>query len=278
MERHQKTLLSDEFGVGFAALLMEQLFRASHVVDMEFALADPVQYFGVQGDQSKRRPDYLMWAPGGTVYVVECKGCQTSRASVLNQLRRGMEQVRTITIPGSVVPQLVVGTYMAKRQTTVFVVDPPADDHTDIGGMKESREVQRGGAREFTISDEVAFRTKLRRGSNLQHLRWISQHMTAATLESSVGYRGTQPSELPDAELVIRETQVGDFIGVEAPLAPEFGFTGPAIFRGIDRTLYDNLRAGELEAVADVSLPDEQSPTMSVGADGTCLLVHNLPE
>lgn len=277
MERHQKTLLSDEFGVGFAALLMEQLFHATNVVDMEFALADPVQYFGVQANASRRRPDYLMWAPGGTVYVVECKGCQTSRAGALNQLRRGMEQVPTISIPGSAVPQLVIGTYMAARATTVFVVDPPSDDRTDFGGMSESDEVQRKGPREFTISDEVAFRTKLRRGSNLQHLRWISQHATAAMLESSVGYRGDRPSELPDAELVSRETPEGNFVGVEAPLAPEYGFTGPLIFRGVERTLYDSLRAGELEAVADIELPAAPDPTISIGADGSCLLVRNLP-
>jgi hypothetical protein len=274
MERHQKTLLSDEFGVGFAALIMEQLLGANRTVDVQFALADPAAYFAVTRGHSKREPDYLMWAPGGQVYVVECKGCQTSKAAAMNQLRRGMEQVPTIEIPGSTTPQLVIATHLAKTRTTVYIQDPPEDK---LSGLRQSDDVTKSAPREYRISDAVAFRTKLRRGTNLQNLRWISQHSTAASLESSVGYRPqARPPELPNAELTIVETPVGLFTGLETPIAPEFGFSGPTLFRGIESTHYERLADGDLEAEPELQATVPNDPTMSIGSDGVCLLVRNL--
>jgi hypothetical protein len=60
MERHQKTLLSDEFGMGLAGLVAERLLGVSDFVDVQFALSNPVQYFGAN-TVSGRRPDFLMW-------------------------------------------------------------------------------------------------------------------------------------------------------------------------------------------------------------------------
>jgi hypothetical protein len=276
MERHQKTLLSDEFGVGFAALLLEQLFGASRTVDVQFALADPTQYFNVTHGPTASAPDYLMWVPGGQVYVVECKGCQTSKSAALNQLRRGMEQLPTILIPGAVTPQLVVATHLGKTNTTVYILDPPDDE---MRGLRPAKEIEKRSARNYVISDEVAFRTKLRRGTNLQSLRWISQHSTAARLESSVGYRDSnRQSELPNANLTTVETEVASFVGVETPLAPEFGFNDPTLFRGIERTHYSRLSDGDLEAQPELQVVALVDPTVSVGEDGVCLLIRNLPE
>jgi hypothetical protein len=60
MERHQKTLLSDEFGMGFAGLIAERLLLVADFVDVDFALSNPAQYFGAT-PLTERRPDFLMW-------------------------------------------------------------------------------------------------------------------------------------------------------------------------------------------------------------------------
>lgn len=274
MERHQKTLLSDEFGVGFAALLMEQLLGASRTVDVQFALADPAEYFDVRRGPSKRTPDYLMWAPGGEIYIVECKGCQTSKSAAMNQLRRGMEQVPTINIPGTVTPELVIATHLAKSRTTVYVQDPPKDEQKDL---RPSKDIEKRTPREYTVADTAAFRTKLHRGTNLQRLRWISQHATAATLESSVGFRPSdRPAELPNARLTTVDTEVATFTGVETPIAPEFGFNGPTLFRGIEQDHLRRMAQGDLESESAFQQAVPNDPAISVSADGICLLVRNL--
>ena len=60
MDFHQKTLLSDEFGIGMAGLLMENFFGAGSFVDISIALNDPAAYQDIEQD-GDAQPDYLMW-------------------------------------------------------------------------------------------------------------------------------------------------------------------------------------------------------------------------
>lgn len=79
MDFHQKTLLSDEFGMGMAGLVVERLFNAAQFVDVSVALRDPGLYQDVRA-AATTQPDYLMWnaQPGTPYFVVECKGSQTN--------------------------------------------------------------------------------------------------------------------------------------------------------------------------------------------------------
>jgi len=132
LDFHQKTLLSDEFGIGMGGLVMERLFQTTAFADMSAALADPTIGVFQEGDPE---PDYLMWCsdPQLPYFVVECKGCQSNRYSAMDQLRRGMEQVPTIKFANSdrQVISVVIATVMEADSTTVFVIDPPDDQMPD---------------------------------------------------------------------------------------------------------------------------------------------------
>src|SRR3989442_828051 len=143
MDFHQKTLLSDEFGIGMAGLLMENSFGASSFVDISIALNDPAAYQGIQQD-GDAQPDYLMWGnePDSPYYVVECKGTQTSRAMSHYQMRRGLEQVPSVVLgmgPRQVVT-LVVATCLLNNSTEVLVLDPPPDKPDDEKRAAEASE------------------------------------------------------------------------------------------------------------------------------------------
>ena len=99
LDFHQKTLPSDEFGIGMAGLVLEQLFDAGSSVDVSAALKDANLYQDVR-QSGTAQPDFLMWNPAPTMpyYVVECKGCQTSLAATTNQIRRGLEQVPSLVL------------------------------------------------------------------------------------------------------------------------------------------------------------------------------------
>ena len=116
MDFHQKTLLSDEFGIGFGGLLLERLFDAGHAIDISAALPNPGSVENVVQSGSAQ-PDYLMWgsALNSPYYVVECKGCQTSRDATMGQIRRGLEQVPSLIFGGGGRPvgiTLVVASHM----------------------------------------------------------------------------------------------------------------------------------------------------------------------
>ena len=125
---HQKGLMSEELGVGMAALIMELYFNAPEAADVSLVVSDqslPAALFKAAS------PDYLFSnADGTTYYVVECKGTRCSRAAAVQQLRRGTEQVPSFCFTdGRAQPTaLVIGTRLTRKGTEVLVVDPPADE------------------------------------------------------------------------------------------------------------------------------------------------------
>jgi hypothetical protein len=280
IERHQKTLLSDEFGMGFAGLLVERLLLTNRFIDMDFALADPQQYFDVQ-HVGPRRPDYLLWGNNTPVYVVECKGSQTNWNGVINQLRRGMEQLPSINIPGYTSISLVVATYLDRSRTRVIFLDPPNEEDEeppiDKREWRAESTPEKIGPKEWQVKDSQTFFEKMNIGTNLTLLRWAAQHATARELESRLDIPPS-PVQYPNAELETVETQFGDFLGVSIPLAPEIGVSGPSFFRGLRTDVLTQLRRGELEETTTPQVGQVQpdDPRMSVGSSGTCLILRGL--
>jgi hypothetical protein len=55
LDFHQKTLLSDKFGVGMAGLVVERIFNAAQFVDVSVALRDPGLYHTKTFERLQRR-------------------------------------------------------------------------------------------------------------------------------------------------------------------------------------------------------------------------------
>ena len=124
---HQKSLLSDEVGVGMAALLIERFFNGTNPIDVDIAIRD--QNIDGLENQYRTSPDYLFERGNGSYIVVECKGTRSGRNNALAQLKRGTEQVPSLVFPEGDVPlQLVIGTSMSDTSTRVNIIDPPNDE------------------------------------------------------------------------------------------------------------------------------------------------------
>jgi hypothetical protein len=129
LDFHQKTLLSDEFGVGFAAHYMATCEGASNPIDVFVARRDG--QFRLAGSSRRSLPDYIFTGPNPNQYfIVECKGTQSGRASSIAQLQRGSEQVATVRMmPPATATHLVIGSWLQKG-ITVFVIDPDDEDES----------------------------------------------------------------------------------------------------------------------------------------------------
>jgi hypothetical protein len=282
MDRHQKTLLSDEFGMGFAGLVAERLLQVDDFVDVEFATSNSTQYFGATGSTTtKRRPDFLMWGVQTPIFIIECKGSQTTLGSVIAQLRRGLEQLPSIQIPTLQSVSLVVATYLRGRDTTVMVLDPPEEQDNperEIRKVAVDETISRDSEGGYIVDDLIKFREKLSAGADIMRLRWAGQHASAGIIEQRLG-RKDPGADLPNAPLERLRTPVADYLGTATPLAPELGRGGPVLFRGISETSLLEMDAGanaanipgEPEAVLTVD-----DPRVSTGALGTCLAIYNL--
>src|SRR5690606_35551700 len=145
---HQKGLMSDQIGVGMAALLMAESFGAPDAADVALAVDDDAWDFTLGEDS----PDYLFFDEDQSrLFVVECKGTRCGRPAAIDQLRRGTEQLRSLQFQdGRPDPTgLVIGTLLAADSVTVLVIDPPRD--SGEGPVESYRE--KSGERTWRIKD-----------------------------------------------------------------------------------------------------------------------------
>lgn len=290
LDFHQKTLLSDEFGIGMAGLVMEQLFNAPFFVDVSVALDDPAVYQNVR-QAGEAQPDYLMWGedPQSTYFVVECKGCQTTSSESMNQLRRGLEQVPSLVFGtgGRAVMTLVVATNLGEDRTTVFVLDPPGNDpdDTDAPSSNEREKVsKRTGERTWEIPNAAEFERRTQLSQESELLKWARLFNQALERDSELSHRGSQV-RLPDFEPQTRITDLGTYRGRSTPLFPELGHGSLSLFTGVEEELLARIveRSAAVRRVARAIQEQvthqnlrETSPYRSLSRNGTCMIVEGI--
>lgn len=290
MDFHQKTLLSDEFGIGFAGLVLGRLFDAPNNIDVSAALNDPVHYQNVDQTGSAQ-PDYLMWNahPSSPYYVVECKGCQTSRKATMNQIRRGLEQVPSLVFgAGSrTVVTLVVATHMQAIRTTIYIVDPPSersDELPDEPKPQDSERVsERIGKSTWRILRRNEFATDARLSRQAKLLNWAGQFASAARISPRTRGRDFSGFTLPDLDPQVRTFGGQSYYGRHVPLFPELGSGAVRVFAGVRGDFLKSAVAGAEEPediatdiVYGAGVERQHDPNVSVGRDGTCLSIEGL--
>ena len=129
---HQKGVLSDEMGVGMAYWIMSKYLHAGLPIDVDIALRNPrvaaSMGFPVLQAVGDASPDYLYPLPNGNYAIVECKGSQSGRSASLDQLRRGLEQVPSVSFANRQRAQeYVIATLLSTNCVDVLVIDPPGD-------------------------------------------------------------------------------------------------------------------------------------------------------
>jgi hypothetical protein len=285
--------LSDEFGVGFAGLLIEDEFNAGQFADISIALGDPQKYQDIR-QKGETQPDYLMWAeaPSSPYYVVECKGCQSRRATCFDQLRRGLEQVPSIRFGTGTrqVITLVVATCLEETGTTVFVIDPPPDDAGPPHDERSNPEwiSERTGPRSWNIRNAEAFDSRMWLAQESWLLKWAGHYSEAFKRDSELEPLAERRHGIPhSAPKETMQTDFGTFVGTTNNAFPELGRKTIRVFTGVEEELFASVadrrpRAREIAGIdqarfrADRQRVRKQSPFISVGSNGTCMIVEGL--
>lgn len=281
MDFHQKTLLSDEFGVGFAGIIVERLLKAPNWIDTSAVLAEKNPKKKLQGRlKTRRQPDYVMWGKGTPYFVVECKGCQSTSAQTITQLASGLAQVDSLDLTAGIrkVTKIVVATRMLRRSTTVLVVDPDDSDAEQVEGPIKRDEKRN----KWVIENDASFADLIWLGHEAQLLRFIGQYSEANKRTLHLPARPDLKSEFirPDEAITERTINGSTFLGYSSPVLPELGKNWPRLFRGIGAHLLEALKSGksadEVQDLVEVAVPDAQKgqPNISIGTDGTCYVLE----
>jgi hypothetical protein len=238
--------------------------------------------------EGEAQPDYLMWAEAGNTpyYLIECKGSQRDRNTSFDQLRRGLEQVRTIQLgsgPRELLT-LVIATCLLDETTEVLVLDPPPEND---GKSKRKKSKSKSSVREFRVQDRKIFHQRAVIAQESQLLKWAGQYQTAGAQDVKLGRTAPEGAVLgDDVPLETKQTDSGEFRGPSQPLFPELGNRNLRIFTGVEAELLESIRRqpGDVDGVEeerinprrhiDAGLREKLPGTISIGNDGSCMMLR----
>ncbi|WP_433293719.1 hypothetical protein ACQPZQ_08335 [Pseudonocardia sp. CA-142604] len=300
---HQRTLLSESFGLALAADLVERyvLPGATRVVDADAVDYDPVLSFDMAALAS-HKPDYFWYRVDGDrltdIVVVEVKGTTSGRWRCIEQMARGVEQVLVpARIRGVAMRRIVVGTELNNgklKACAVEVAEPEETVRRHAYEVVRSREFRRPAAlddpRDDRFSREVAKEAAAAESLTLDQVRLHAFAGVPVTYQSL--FSG---SEQVRRTLERREVVVADGIGfrceasqveignqvltVRTGVAEEFLSSSDA-YRSGDlserRSAYRRRRTGRGQApIRGESMETGTSMPVATSGDG-CMLAISL--
>lgn len=131
VDPHQKTILSDDIGMGMASLIMERSFGIRALTPTSFFLKyfNSLTSIGSNRRGPNKSPDFIVLDDRFDIHIVECKGTQSGISTSDNQINDGRNQKVSLSDPHSIVSErLVIGTFIAKatgrNNSRVKIVDP----------------------------------------------------------------------------------------------------------------------------------------------------------
>jgi len=138
IDPHQKTVLSDDFGMGFTTYLLTQAYGIKLWADTKYFMEvlDPnalkVQKTAKTGQY--KSPDFIGIDAMGRLIIVECKGSQSSTAALRRAMKAGALQKRapkvgkkrkpSVKIRARLVAGLFIPQFSSKEDALVRFIDP----------------------------------------------------------------------------------------------------------------------------------------------------------
>ncbi|WP_157572700.1 hypothetical protein [Nevskia soli] len=136
IDPHQKTILADDFGIGFPCQYLIDYHGFEDFADTSFLLETLLAGVVSHANRARRgpskTPDYIAVDSKGHLHILECKGTQTSRAYLMEALEKGIAQknnlsngtiFRSCMVGGLYVPQ-----WNSEESAELVFIDPELNE------------------------------------------------------------------------------------------------------------------------------------------------------
>lgn len=135
IDPHQKTILSDEFGMGIPALYLMQKFGFEDFTDTRYLLnrllPGVVSPAAMAKNGAAKLPDFIAIDSLNRLHILECKGTQ-SNASFGQALSRGVQQKNNLSNAGIftsiMVSALFIPQFQDSQAPELLFIDPELDE------------------------------------------------------------------------------------------------------------------------------------------------------
>ncbi|HGH4254800.1 TPA: hypothetical protein ACJIUM_000329 [Pseudomonas aeruginosa] len=141
LDAHQKTILSDDFGMGVPMVWLMQRLPLVEIVDGRYFLQRYGASHGAHQHRTAKRgpnktPDFVARDHGGNWHIMECKGTQSGEIFRARQINSGISQKLSITFPpGHTGQRLVSGLSIGIEDgnpSHLKIIDPEPEDSVII--------------------------------------------------------------------------------------------------------------------------------------------------
>jgi hypothetical protein len=183
LDSHQKTILSDDFGIGVPMYWLTSRLDLGPMCDGRYFIERMASSVDAVAQKTAKRgpsksPDFVAQDLNGTWHVIECKGTQSGTSYRDRQLTDAgppptgaVIQKRTITFPAGVAGQklacgLTIGIESGKEPSHLRIIDPTAE------GVEVSQ-------RELASSRDAVVRATAARCLRLAGFESVSQALSA---------------------------------------------------------------------------------------------------
>ena len=134
IDPHQKTVSSDDFGVGITTWFLHNTLDFQVYSDTSYVMKvlEPGMWTSkkIAKRGPSKSPDYIAKDSSGNLSILECKGTQTSIGELYKAVSRGLEQKTSVSPAGKqkVLHKLVAGAFVpqfnSREQGTILISDP----------------------------------------------------------------------------------------------------------------------------------------------------------
>lgn len=151
LDAHQKTILSDDFGMGAPLLWLSERFDLDRIVDGRYFVEYLAPRLGATQRRTAKRgpnktPDFVARDTSGVWHVIECKGTQSGSEYSARQLGEagppptgGIAQKRSIVFPaGHTGQRLVSGLQIGVpygEPSCLTIIDPEPEEPFQVGDL-----------------------------------------------------------------------------------------------------------------------------------------------
>jgi hypothetical protein len=254
--RHQRTVMSEQFGVAVAAWLYETQIAGgmAEIIDAEWAAGNPFwrQLLAPLPTRLGRWPDYLMYprATGSPLAVIECKGNSGihGRGDVEAQLAQGVEQASHPACQG-----------FNPRRVAFCCVTPRGRRRLQAYAVEVRRRGRRGRPIDLPERGQLAHAGDPAKVSWARMLAYAGAYETAFAVYSY----GAGPHQ-PDLERM--RVVEGEAIGTSAEVGD--ATEGVRIFTGVLAPFFDAYRRGDRRSLRGLRALPAVGPGESDERDG----------
>ena len=139
LDPHQKTILSDDFGMGMSLHLLADALELVNFCDGKYFIDRLAPRLGCSTKAStakrgpRKSPDFVAQDNTGKLHVIECKGTQSGRSYALNQLRTARRQKGSVRIASAIKGESLATGFMISGEATdwesnFIIADPEPED------------------------------------------------------------------------------------------------------------------------------------------------------